>query len=76
MMHVFRMVFSRRTEMVDDEMAEMLRAKTPAERLAIGHGLWSFVRRTILSMLRQEHPDWSDQELEKEAARRISHGAV
>ncbi len=64
-----------RIETVDDDVAEVLRRKTPAERLAIAHGMWSFARSMLLSSLRGKHPDWTEQRLHEEAARRMSHGA-
>ncbi len=65
-----------RLEMVDDDIAAVLRTKTEAERLAIAFGMWSFARRTVLEVLRGEHPDWDEPRILREAARRLSHGAV
>ena len=61
---------------VDDLMAEVLRQKTEAERLAIAHGMWSHARKLLLAILREEHPDWSAVQIQQEAAHRLSHGAV
>lgn len=63
-------------EVVDDEMARVLRAKTGSERLLIASRLFSSARQMILSMLRAEHPDWDEKRVGQEAARRLSHGAV
>lgn len=63
-------------EIMDDVMAEVLRAKTPAERLAIANGMWRSARRMLESILRSERPDWTDEEIRREVARRMSHGAV
>lgn len=57
-------------------MTAVLRDKSPAERLAIAHGMWSHARRLIVSVLQAEHPDWTAAEVNREAARRLSHGAV
>ena len=65
-----------RFEVVDDEIAAILRRKTEAERLAIAFDMWSFARRTVIEVLRGEHPDWDEQRILREAARRLSHGAV
>jgi len=62
-------------EVVDDEMARVLAAKTGAERLAIGFGMFSAARRMLTSQLQAEHPDWSEPRVEAEAARRLSHGS-
>lgn len=63
-------------EMVDDDTARMLRKKTGAERLAIAFGMFSMAREMLLNNLRAEHPDWSDEQVNAETARRMSHGAV
>jgi hypothetical protein len=63
-------------ESVDDDMAGILRTMTPAERLLIAHGMWRFARDLIVGVLRREHPDWTEQTIREETARRLSHGAV
>lgn len=65
----------RRIEVIDDEMAEMLRAKTGAERLQIASGLFASARRMIASQLAAEHPDWDAARVQEETARRLLHGA-
>jgi hypothetical protein len=70
------MKINERFETMDDCMVPILRAKTPAERLAIAHGMWRHARDTILAVLRKQHPDWPDYQIQQELARRISHGAV
>jgi hypothetical protein len=63
-------------EILDDAMAEVLRRKTPAERLAIANGMWKFARDMLRANLAREHPDWTVDELNRMVARRLSHGAV
>lgn len=63
-------------EVVDDEMARILRAKTGAERLKIASDLFASARRMIASHLTAEHPDWDEERIQRETSRRISHGAV
>jgi hypothetical protein len=63
-------------EVLDDRVAEILRAKTPAERLAMTFRMWSFVRDLIRRVLAREHPEWSEAEVARETARRMSRGAV
>ncbi len=62
-------------EVLDDRTAAILRAKTPAERLAIASGLWEFVAATVRDMARAQHSDWSATELARHVASRMSHGA-
>ena len=66
----------RRIEVMDDDTARMLRAKTGAERLAIASAMFASARRMLISHLTAEHPDWTRDEVQREAARRLSHGAV
>ncbi len=63
-------------EVIDDQMAEILRQKTGAERLAIASGMYASARRMLISHLRTTHPEWSEERVLHEAARRLSHGAV
>ncbi len=65
-----------RIEVVDDETARILRGKTGAERLAMANDMFNSARRMLLSHLTAEHPDWSEEQVTREVARRISHGFV
>ena len=38
-------------------------------------GMWRSAREIITSILVAEHPDWSEDEVASEVARRLSHGA-
>ena len=63
-------------EMVDDTMAEILRHKTPAERIRIGFTMWTSARNMLMTHLKKTHPKWNSDRVEKEVARRLSHGAI
>ena len=65
-----------RIEVIDDLMAEVLRAKTPTERLAIAHGMWSHARAMIHRIVKVDHPEWSEEQVKFQVARRLSHGAI
>jgi Rv0078B-related antitoxin len=65
-----------RFDVVDDEMAAILRGKTGAERLAMASDMYESARRMLLAHLAAEHPEWSEEEVQREAARRLSHGAI
>ena len=62
-------------ETVDDQTAEILRQCGTAERLEMAFGMWRSARQIITSILVAEHPDWSQEEVASEVARRLSHGA-
>lgn len=66
---------SHRIEVPDDAVVEVLRRLTPAERLAIANRMWVSARTALLSLLRSDHPQWTDEQVQQEAARRM-RGAV
>jgi len=63
-------------EVVDDTVAEILRRKTPAERIQIACDLWASVQRMLITHLRKTHPEWNSKKVEQEVAKRLSHGAI
>lgn len=63
-------------EVIDDASFEMFRHMTAAEKLRIAFGMFSWARRMLISHLRAEHPDWTEEQVNHEAARRLSHGAI
>lgn len=64
----------RDPEIVDDEMAAVLRGKTPIERLRVAFGLWTSTRIMLERLLRSQHPDWDDHTVKAEVVKRMSHG--
>ena len=63
-------------EVMDRAVADVLRRKSPAERLAIASGIWESVRTMLLTQLAEMHPDWKPVQVEREVVRRMSRGAV
>ena len=61
---------------VSDEMAEVLRQKTSTERLQIGFEMWRSARRMTRAAVKHQHPDWTDEMVDREVASRMSHGLV
>ena len=55
----------RRIEVLDDVMAEILRRKTPTERLAIGFGLWRSAQKILRGQLASLHPEWEAKRLDR-----------
>ena len=64
----------RSVEIVDEDVARILRAKTGAERLDIAFGLYTSAHAMLTSMLKGDHPDWSEKQVQDEVGRRLSHG--
>jgi hypothetical protein len=65
-----------RIEMVDDLMAQILRKKSPAERIEIGFKIWSAARKMLTAHLKSIHPEWDDLQISQEVAKSLSHGLV
>jgi hypothetical protein len=66
--------FPKYLEVVDWAMAGILQAKTEAERLAISWRMWKSARDMLRTLLGVEHPDWSEDQVRQETARRLSRG--
>lgn len=52
-------------ELMDPMMVEIMRNKTPAERLAIAFRMWDSARLIVQGGVKYQHPDWSDEEVEQ-----------
>jgi hypothetical protein len=70
-----RQVDQRRIEVVDEHVAELLRRKTPAERVKMISDAHRTMRLLIEGGLRTRHPDWGDEEILAEVQRRMMRGA-
>jgi hypothetical protein len=62
----------QRIEVLDSEMAPHLRVLSGAERLRIASGMFAAARRMLTSHLAATHPDWEEERLRVEVARRLS----
>lgn len=63
-------------DILDERIAAVWRQKTGAERIRIASDLFAFARKLTLASVRSMHPDWSPEQVWRETARRLSHGAV
>jgi hypothetical protein len=61
-------------ELLDDAIVEVLRRKTPAERVAMIFAANRTMRLRLEGHLRSRHPDWDAQTVMQEVARRMSLG--
>jgi len=62
-------------EVIDDQTAAMWRGKSGAQRLQVATLMFRSARTFIFHAVRQAHPEWTDQQVHRETAKRISHGA-
>jgi hypothetical protein len=58
-------------ELLDDAMVEVLRRKTPAERVAMVFDANRTMRLRLEGHLRSRHPDWDAPTIMREIARRM-----
>jgi hypothetical protein len=63
-------------EMLNDEMADILRRKTPIDRLQILGRMWKSARVLLRGSIRTFHPEWNEEQVNRELIRRISHGVI
>jgi hypothetical protein len=61
-------------EVVDDAVAEILRRKTPSERVGMALEANRLVRLRIKGHLQTLHPDWDADRIQAEIARRMLLG--
>lgn len=57
-------------------MRDLLRRKTPTERLAIGFALWRAAWKMLQGRLASSYPEWDAQRRQREVAPRLSYGVV
>ncbi len=61
-------------EVVDDQVAEILRARTGLERLQMVWDAWNFFNQRLKAHLKSLHPEWTQKQIEQEILRRVSYG--
>lgn len=63
-------------EVVDEALAEVLRRKTPAERVAMAGDAWHAGRAWLQAVVASQHPEWSAAQVNGEVNRRLLGGAA
>jgi len=61
-------------EVVDEAVAKILRTKTPAERVAMASAAHRTAWQLIEARIRSQNPDWTDEQIQAEVARRLTRG--
>jgi hypothetical protein len=64
-----------RMERIDPNLAAVLRAKTPAERVEMIAAANRTARLLAAAGVRYEHPDWSDEQVQHAVIRRVCGGS-
>jgi hypothetical protein len=65
-----------RVEVIDDATAAMFRAMTPAQRVASAAGAHRAAQRLVAAGVRAGHPDWPEELVAREVARRMGGGTT
>lgn len=63
-------------DVMDESMVQVLRAKSGAERLQIAFDMFDAATEMLTHHLRHQHPGWNAEQVQREVAKRISHGDV
>ena len=66
------MIDPRRIEVIDDATVAVLRAMTPAAKVAVLNRMVVEARELIRCALRSANPDWTDERLRAEVLRRFT----
>jgi hypothetical protein len=63
-------------DFLDDITLEILKKKTPAERVLMAGKMWTSARVILRGAISTEHPDWTADQVNREIAKRMSGGLV
>lgn len=66
----------RRVEVIDDEVASMYRAMTPAQRVAIACDAHQTARAVVGARIRRANPNWTEEQIAREVSRRLTRDAA
>ena len=69
-----RSLYPNRIEVIDRDLAAVLRTKTPAERVEMIAAANRTARVLAAAGVRYLHPDWSDEQVQAEVIRRVCGG--
>jgi hypothetical protein len=58
-------------EVVDDDMAAVLRQKSASERLQIADRMWIGARSVIRASILSQHPTWTSDEVNRAIVKRL-----
>lgn len=64
----------RNIEVIDDELAEVLRLKTPAEKVEMVAAANRTARLLAAAGIRYQNPEWNDAQIQAEVIKRVTGG--
>lgn len=66
----------RNIELADAASIEMFRTMTAEQKFQSMSRMHAFARRWVETAVREAHPNWSEADIRREIARRLSTGAL
>jgi hypothetical protein len=66
----------RNIELADDDAIAMFRRMSFADKLRVMNSMYNSARKWVDASVRRQHPGWSEAQLRREIARRLSHGEI
>jgi hypothetical protein len=69
-----RRSYHNKLEVIDDDLAEVLRKKSPAEKIQMIGDANRTARLLAAAGVRFQHPDWNDAQVHAEILRRVCGG--
>ena len=69
-----RQSYPNKLEVIDDDLAEVLRTKSPAEKIQMIGDANRTARLLAAAGVRFQHPDWNDSQVHTEVLRRVCGG--
>lgn len=60
-------------ESIEPAMVAILRSKRPEERLAMAFAMWKSARDMARRAVADQHPEWPEDRVAAEVARRLAH---
>ena len=61
-------------EVVDHAVADMMRQKSPAEKVAMVGAAHRTAKRLMAAGIRRNNADWTEEQIQTEVCRRLLHG--
>ena len=66
----------RRIEVVDRASAEIMRRLSGGEKMRLACQMGDRLRRMVRRQVEREHPEWTEEQVRRELARRAGHGSA
>ena len=68
-----RTIDPRRIEVVDAEVARILRGMSGMDRLRLAHEAWELARERLMAFVSARNPRWSSEQVCREVAKRLGY---